>query len=392
MVGHSLRALWDEPRPSRPPVRVWRDWALLAVVLAGSILEAVLREDRAWLPVVVAVSVVIGLSLLWRRTHPLTAVVVAFGTLLAFDLARVVALEATGLHSVAATLVLPYALLRWGAGREVVVGLTTILVWLAVTHVADPTDLDEVVAGYAFFLLSAALGAAVRFRAASRLRDIEQAELRQRHELARDLHDTVGHHVSAIAIQAQAGRALAAADPGRALAVLATIEDAASRTLAEMRAMVGVLREAGEPELAPQPGIADVERLASDAGPPRVEVHRSGDLDDLSPPVGVALHRITQEAVTNARCHAREATRVVIEIEADAETVRLTVRDDGQPVPSGRASSGFGLLGMRERASLLGGTLDAGPGHGRGWVVAASLPRQGATTPAPRAAGPASST
>jgi hypothetical protein len=183
------------------------------VVLAGSALEVVLREDRSWLAIALAPSVVIALSLLWRRTRPLAAVTVAFGTLIAFELARIVAIDVTGLNSIAAALVLSYALLRWGAGREAVLGLGAILVWLAVTHIADRTSFDEVIAGYGFFLFAAALGASVRFHANARLRDIEQAKLRLRNELARELHDTVGHHVSAIAIQAQAGRAMAAYDP-----------------------------------------------------------------------------------------------------------------------------------------------------------------------------------
>jgi hypothetical protein len=193
----------------------------------------VLREDRSWLAIALAPSVVIALSLLWRRTRPLAAVTVAFGTLIAFELARIVAIDVTGLNSIAAALVLSYALLRWGAGREAVLGLGAILVWLAVTHIADRTSFDEVIAGYGFFLFAAALGASLRFHANARLRDIEQAKLRLRNELARELHDTVGHHVSAIAIQAQAGRAMAAYDPDRALAVLETIEEAASRTLQE---------------------------------------------------------------------------------------------------------------------------------------------------------------
>ena len=80
-MGNALRALLAEPRPERPPVRVWRDWALLAVLLTWSVLEALLREDLAWRPVVLSVSVVVALALLWRRTHPLAAVVVAFGVL-----------------------------------------------------------------------------------------------------------------------------------------------------------------------------------------------------------------------------------------------------------------------------------------------------------------------
>jgi hypothetical protein len=254
MVGNALRALWVEPRPADPPVRVWRDWALVTGLVAWSVAETLLREDQAWWPLVLTVSVIVALTLLWRRTHPLAAVAVAFGTLIAFDLARVLAIDATGLLSISGSLVLPYALFRWGSGREAAVGLGFVLVWLGVTHVADPTDPAEVVAGVGFFLFSAALGASIRFRASARVRDIEQAKLRQRGELARELHDTVGHHVSAIAIQAQAGRMLAATDPGRAAAVLETIEETASRALAEMRAMVGALREARSPTSPPNRG------------------------------------------------------------------------------------------------------------------------------------------
>lgn len=244
-----------------------------------------------------------------RRTHPLAAVAIAFGTLIAFEVASILGYDATGLMSIAAVLLLPYSLFRWGAGREAAIGLGIVLAWLAVTHVADPTAAAEVVAGYGFFLFSAALGMSIRYYAKSRIRGIEQAKLRQRYRLVRGLHDTIGHHVSAIAIQAQAGRVLAATRPDRALAVLEHIEDAASRALEEMRAMVAVLRDDTEPDLAPQPGVADIERLARNTGDrPRIDVHMSGDLDDLNPSVGAALYRIAQESVTNATRHARNAT------------------------------------------------------------------------------------
>ena len=381
MVRDSLRALWNEPRPAQPPVRVWRDWALLGVAVATSLIEAVLRPDRpafglppvrTWLLAALAVSTVLAVSTLWRRTHPLAAVAVAFGTLIVWDVARIVAANgATGLSSIAVVLVLPYALLRWGSGREVAFGLGIIVVWLVTTDVADPT-----VAGvetFGFFLFSAALGASIRFYASSRLRDIEQAKLHQRHELARDLHDTIGHHMSGIVIQAQAGQAMATSGPDRSLAVLSTIEQAATRALAEMRTIVGVLRVGAEPDLTPQPGLPDIERLARTTDTPAIEVHLSGLLDELPAAISVALYRIAQESLTNARRHARNVTRVQIEVAGDHEQVRLTVRDDGAR-PATNPSPGFGLIGMRERATLLGGTLHAGPGPVRGWVVQATLP------------------
>lgn len=378
VVRGGLRAFWNEPRPPQPPAPVWRDRALVAVVVSWSVVETLLREDLAWGPVVLTVSTLIALSLLWRRAHPLGAVAAGFGTFIAFDVARILAaVDTTGLLSIAAVLVLPYSLFRWGAGREAAVGLGLILAWLPITFVAEPVGIGEMVAGYGFFLSSAAWGAAIRFHATVRVRDVEQAKLRQRSELARELHDSVGHHVSAIAVQAQAGRALAASDPDRALAVLATIEEAASRTLEEMRAMVGILRDGNEAELAPPPGLADIERLAHGLGEgPRVDVHLSGDFAELSPSVGAALYRIAQESVTNGLRHARHATRITVRVADEGDEVRLTVRDDGEAGAGARTSSGHGLAGMSERATLLGGTVRAGRGPGeRGWTVDAVLPK-----------------
>ena len=321
------------------------------------------------------------LTLLWRRTHPLAAVGVAFGTLIAFDAARILAIDATVLTSIAALLVLPYALFRWGSGREAAIGLGVILVWLTVAHVADPTEIAEVVAGYGFFLFSAALGASIRFHANARVRDIERANLRQRNELARELHDSVGHHVSAIVIQAQAGRSVAATHPDRAAAALATIEEAGSRTLEEMRAMVGVLRDGAEPDFAPLPAVGDIHRLARGVGGwPRVDVRVSGEFAELNPAVGGALHRIAQESVTNAMRHARDATRITVQITDESEQVRLTVRDDGK-ITTAHAAAGYGIVGMTERANLLGGTLRAGADAGAGWTVEAVLPKRGAPGP-----------
>jgi len=356
-------------------VRVWRDWALFSGLVAISLIEVLLREDRAWAPLVVGVSVVVAACLLWRRTRPLAAVAAAFGTLLAFDIARIVAIDATGLDSIAGVLVLPYALLRWGAGREAALGLGIILIWLPVTLAAVPTSPAERVAGYGFFLFSAALGAAVRYRTSSHDREIEQVRLRQRNELARELHDTVGHRVSAIAVQAQAGRALSAADPKRALATLVTIEEEASRTLKEMRALVGVLRDGTDADLAPRRGVADIERLARPGGEVLgVRVQVSGDVDAVDPAVSTALYLIAAEAVTNATRHASGATHVTVDVTASRRQVRLRVRDDGEASTAGSAPTGFGLRGMAERASLLGGDLQAGPDPDGGWSVYASLP------------------
>ena len=378
MATDALRSLWAEPRPTDAPDRRPRDWALVAVLICWSLVEVVLRQDLAPRPLLLlAVLGVLG-PLLWRRTHPLVAVAISFGTLTTVDTVRIL----TGSHgallnSISAALILTYALFRWGSGREAASGLGVILLWLPITHLADPTSLVDAVTAYAFFLFAAALGAAIRYRTKIRIRDIDQAKAREREQLARELHDTVAHHVSGIAIQAQAGRAIAASHPERAIEALAVIEDAATRTLTELRAIVGVLRATQDTEFAPQPGVAEVEQLATDGQTrPCVEVTLFGELDDLSPAVGAAIYRLAQESVTNARRHARHATQVTVEVTGDADRVRLTIDDDGSAA-GGRVPAGYGLVGMRERAALLGGTFHAGPTAERGWRVEAVLPRTG---------------
>src|SRR3954454_8715180 len=271
MATNALRSLWAEPRPTNPPDRGPRDWALVAVFVCWSVVEVVLRQnlvlrqDLAPRPLLLLDTLAVLGPLPWRRTHPLVAVAVSFGTLTIVDIVRILTgSQGAPLNSISAALILAYALFRWGSGREAASGLGVILLWLSITTVADPTSPADRVAAYAFFLFAAALGAAIRFRGKIRIRDIDQAKAREREQLARELHDTVAHHVSGIAIQAQAGRAIAASPPERAVEALAVIEDAATRTLTELRAIVGVLRATQDTEFAPQPGVAEVEQLGTD--------------------------------------------------------------------------------------------------------------------------------
>jgi signal transduction histidine kinase len=109
-----------------------------------------------------------------------------------------------------------------------------------------------------------------------------------------------------------------------------------------------------------------------------VDVEFVGDLDDLPPTVGSAIYRLAQESVTNARRHARHATRIAVSVAADERSVRLRVSDDGDTgATRSLAAPGYGLIGMIERADLLGGTCEAGPNADRGWTVTAVLPRNG---------------
>lgn len=379
-MREAVRSLWTEPRVPNPPARVWRDWALVGALVSTAVLEGILRDDVVWRPVALPLCVALAFTLLWRRTKPLAMVAVAFGSVIAVTVAALIAAAGpVGLNTTVFVVLLPFALFRWGSGREVVIGLAIMLVAYALGIAADYTGVVDTVLAGAFLLFPAVLGASLRYWDNARLRETDQVRLREREQFARELHDTVAHHVSAIAIQAQAGRALAASHPDAAVSALEVIEEEASRTLAEMRIMVGALRQAEDPALAPQRGVADIEQLARSAGDlPRVEVEFSGDLDGLRPSVEAAIYRLAQESITNAVRHARHATRVTVSVDGDADCVRLTVHDDGDAGPFGAgSSSGYGLVGMAERATLLGGTLEAGPSPDTGWAISAVLPRNG---------------
>lgn len=382
-MGNAIRSFLGEPRVPDPPGPMSRDWALVGVAITAAVVEASLRTDVPW--PVVHVLLVGGLALLlpWRRVHPLATVTLAFGSTLAVEAVYIANdISSDGLYTVVLILILPYALLRWASGRHVALGLLVFLpmAWWT-SLVQQSVDMGEAVGGTIILMLPAAIGASIRYRETSRVRERQQVILLEREQLARELHDTVAHHVSAIAIQAQAGQAVAAADPAAAVEALNAIERAASQTLGEMRALVGALRSGDTAEFAPQPGVGDIAALAvSDNGALAVDVRLSGNLDDIPPSVDAAVYRLAQESITNARRHARHATAVEVQVDADVDAVRLTVRDDGDPTHFNAESAvGYGLVGMAERARLLGGTFEAGPRPGRGWLISATLPKSGKT-------------
>jgi signal transduction histidine kinase len=380
VITQAARRLWDEPRAPHAPVRVWRDWVLLALVVVGSVLEGTLRTEVLWRPVAVALALAVAPTLLVRRTRPLLAVTVAFGAVIVTDLVSLAAGTpgSVGLGTNGYVLILVYALYRWGAGREVVLGSAVTAVAFTLGLLRDHTTWGDAVFAFVIVALAAAIGSSVRLVRMSRLREVDEVRMREREQLARELHDTVAHHVSAMVVRAQAGRVVAATRPEAAAEALAVIEAEGARTLAEMRSMVGALRGAGAAELAPARGIADIEPLArSLGGDPPVDVQLAGALDDLGPALGAAVYRIVQESLTNVVRHARHVTRVVVRVVGEDRHVRFTVTDDGDP-PALRVP-GYGMVGMTERAALLGGTVEIGPGPDRGWVVDGVLPRARAT-------------
>ena len=373
------RSPWDEPRPADVPPLGRLDRLLAGAFAVGALVEGIARPGLAWRPLVTVLALALAPALLRRRQRPLVAALVGWGVA---GLLSVIQLTGPAgdvdLYSMTAVLVLLYSLVRWGSGREVVLGTAFVAVVVALGMYASAAAWPDLFGGSALLLLVVALAAVFRYRADLWHRQQREIRNEERVALARELHDTVAHHVSAIAVQAQAGGIVAGVQPDKAAEVLAAIESEASRTLAEMRSMVRVLREDEAVEFAPQRGVADLPALARADGTPTVVVSVDGSAGALAPPVDAAIYRLAQESLTNALRHARGATRVAIEVCREGDAVRLRVSDDGQTEPGAVPRPGFGLLGMTERAHLLGGSFSAGPGQGHdgGWVVEAVLPTE----------------
>jgi signal transduction histidine kinase len=204
----------------------------------------------------------------------------------------------------------------------------------------------------------------------------DQAVLEERARIARELHDVVAHHVSMMVVQAESARVGTPGLPPAGQESLAAIRETGRQALAELRRLVGMLRaEPAEPAARqPQPGLDRLDGLvaAARAAGNEVGLRREGQPYAVPAGVDVTAYRIVQEALTNVRRHAPGADAEVLVRYAEG-TVQVEVRDHG-PGPQSTNLDGHGLLGMRERAAMIGGSLRAGPAPGGGFLVTAELP------------------
>jgi signal transduction histidine kinase len=207
----------------------------------------------------------------------------------------------------------------------------------------------------------------------------EQTVMEERAAIARELHDIVAHHLSVIAVQSETARLtspkLSADARGRFEAIAATARDA----LTETRRLLVVLREDsdGGPERSPQPGLDQLGELvdtARDTGS-KIRLIMQGKAVPLPAGIDLAAYRIVQEALTNARRHA-PGSDVDVELTSEDGLVRVRVRDHG-PGPAEDMLTGHGIVGMRDRATIVGGAFACGPAEGGGFVVEAELPTDG---------------
>ena len=365
-----------------------RDTLLVAVLFIGSVAEVLTSDLPRWLVLPAAIA---ALALFWRRRAPTltAAIVVTSATLVA-----VVAAPAQGSFTGFVAMVI--ALYSVGAHeprRAGFVVLVTAIVGIAAAGVATRALVAGVNVGDwipvgVWLSLAWVLGAEVRRSQirneqlrvlAQQLADerdarAREAVSRERSRLARELHDVVAHNVSLMAVQAEgAGRVLDGDQP-QVRAALAAIATTGRDTIDELRRLLGILRSDGaEAELVPQPGLADLDPLLDRVRGSGLAVDLTVTGDPITVPAGAQLsaYRIVQEALTNTLKHA-DASHVAVDLLYSPEVVEVRVADNGNPSGPGDGT-GQGLVGLRERVALYGGSLTAGPDT-NGYTVRALLP------------------
>ena len=402
-------------------VAAWDDTHRFAVDAATAVLAALVAVPfatdllyNARGPAVEVVSLAMVVPLAWRRTQPVASVAavyaLALGHLLAgiplvfpVDLVVLVALYSVTVHGP-----------RWAyrvAAASAVVGCLWVGADLVVRGITGPQAAGPVSVALALLALSTFAFALVRrsrrvaidalVDRAQRL-EVERdqqariATAAERARIAREMHDIVAHSLSVIIAQADGGRYAAASDPAAAERSLGTIAETGRAALADMRRLLGVLRppEPGTTTgqtpavpattgqtpavgaLTPQPAVADVADLVAqvrDSGV-RVSLVRMGTPRTLPPGTGLTVYRICQESLTNVLKHAGPDPTATVLLQWAAASLVLEVTDDGRGAAAESDGAGQGVLGMRERAAMLGGTLSAGPRPGGGFRVRAEIP------------------
>jgi signal transduction histidine kinase len=259
--------------------------------------------------------------------------------------------------------------------RVSLVGLTGLVALAAANFFT--TTVEDSVFTMAIAVGAWALGEAARNRRVAIEEEAQRAMTEEQARIARELHDVIAHTVSMIVVQAAAADDVFDERPDQAREALRSIERAGRDAMVELRRLLGAVRPGLQADTEPQPGLDRLGDLAESlrAGGLEVAVRREGEPSPLPAGLDLSAYRIVQEALTNTLRHAR-ATRAEVTLTYADGALDVDVRDDGRATGNG-AAGGHGLVGMRERASLLGGTLDAGPQPGGGYRVHARLPLDG---------------
>jgi signal transduction histidine kinase len=364
--------------------------AVLGTVLAGAAaVEILVDTDTARVQALACVALS-GLGLSLRRKAPIVGFLVTWAGLfgvghfvpgwadgsIVFLLFFFTALYSVGAHTSGRA--------AWVAGALVAIGIS---LFTATDH--DPFAVGDVV--FATFLVGGpfAAGVAIRLRRERErtlITENEEAVVRERARIARELHDVVAHAISVTVVQARGGRAMLGRDEAAVRRALDAIEQTNTAALGDMRRLLAVLRDTERPEqgrAAPQPSLANLAGLVDQvraAGLP-VEVEVVGEPAAVPPGVDLSAYRIVQEALTNVIKHAGAGARARVHVAYSPDDLQVTVTDDGPTRDSTSDGSGQGLVGIRERVAVVGGRVHAGPAPAGGFVVSAHLPYALEATP-----------
>jgi len=399
-TARAADARGSRARYGRPvKLRAFIDSRLIDVIV---VVLFVLAEGESWLSeglhgpqAVLSIGAAAWtLPLLARRRFPFGAPVTVLVALAAEALLAHEAITQSGISFV--TCMLAVGLIgAHGFTRKGFIGGAVALAVIGIVVAADPEGGFPdflIIGGVAAFSWIVGLSMYERSRRtaeleerAARLERERDAEARtavaeERARIAREMHDVVAHSLSVMVVQAEAAEAMLDVDAERARRPLASVQETGRSALAELRRMLGALREAdGDAPLAPQPGLAGLDELVDHvraAGLP-VELRVEGEVRPLPSGVDLSAYRILQEGLTNALKHAGPARAEVLVRYGDRD-LELSVSDDGRGRGAGGNGGGHGLVGMRERVALYGGDLDAGPRPGGGFGLRARLPIDGA--------------
>lgn len=371
------------------------DAAMAIVLFVSSLLSMVgLPEIEGVQSVDVFTFVLIAtatLPLAWRRRLPVSVVVVALASFMTY--------VAIGYPPSWALFGLSFALYSVGTelpfDRSRIIGGGVIAIatlWAFVGVFVESVPWTGVLGTLLFFTFPWLLGLEAR-RRSQRAKDLEaravkaemlhaQEEIEavrvERARIARELHDAVAHEMTVMTIHAAAAERAITTDPQAAERSLGIVQDAGRRGLTEMRRLLGLLREGGDAEAAPQPGMDSVPALVAqmaDAGL-QVVLEVDGEPTELSAGVDLSAYRIVQESLTNVIRHAGPDVHAVVHLTYTPDALEITVADNGRGASEGLGAeqSGHGLVGMEERAALLGGSMVAGPRAGGGYHVHATIP------------------
>nr|WP_257584263.1 sensor histidine kinase [Streptomyces sp. TLI_146] len=371
---------------------------LTAVVLGGSTFAGHDQTERASLDVFARLLLVASCAvLLLRRRHPVLAVFGSAGAAMVYlgagyPYGPIFLAVAVGCF---AAIVAGHRRAAWSAVGMLWLGHVLVAHWLYrwLPPSGDrPAPWGQELAVAAWVLAIVAIAELTRVRreqwaragaerAAADRRRADEERLR----IARELHDVLAHSISVINVQAGVGLALLDSDPEQARTALTTIKSASKEALGEVRQVLDTLRAPGDAPRSPAPGLDRLPELVEQAAAAGLTVRTAttGSPRALPPGADLAAFRIVQEALTNVVRHSGSRTaRVVLDYAPDV--LELRVDDDGPAGPGDAGGSGNGLIGMRERAAALGGTIDAGPRPDGGFRVVARLPLTRTAPAAPR--------